>query len=921
MANRTINFFQRLRAALMKASGTENTVLRVRAVQTDGKRYNPVNHGVSMKKLDESPYMVNLLKPHPTENNAFELLIDADTLIESLEDAGLYDTVAANFRVSGNDLVYDRVKPDGTIIQAGVAISGLFSAESDTFYGSGVPDNGTGNDGDEYLDTTSGIIYQKESGVWVVKKDLNTLDNQIASEVPFDPTGTAFDSGSTDVDKALKEAGSRVQDLETELIDHETRISANEAVAHSHSNKAILDTYTQTEADLADAVTKKHIHANAEALNSVINSESVDKYLSGTTEYVPIHMTLVELRNYTGNANKCVIHYNGTAGVAVRDDSIVSDNIGTQWIDGSSRGWRRIYEYIIPEYFGSPSNGVNDDSVHFKNALQFCADNNAKFITIGSKYLINNNIDIILNENTNLDIDFGSSEIELNNSSINIGQSPVEYLATTFISEPTKGDPSININDVTGISKGDLVEITSPALTQLSMSVYHYYVVSEVIGNDVYIEGSVISDINSQQIIDDGQSGSISVKFYKLAKKVTILNGSIKHNNTTGGIQGVYIKSVNTVNLFNVDNYGNTRYQIYLQYYGFIKADSITFKDFGYKSGNSGYVNDSGSPDGLSYGYGIEIAKGFLCKIENCIGERGWHTVDASRGAMHTHITNCIFLRNSYGVSAHEGAWELKVLNCTFDGNLGIIGGRCAYLSVIGCRFLNQIGSAISYSGENISVHIESNLFDYRNNLFSAGSSALYRSDTLLNNAGAMSQYIERTFVFNRNRIIGEARVYVGFFGEYTTGSLIVKDNDFSFGGHIYNLRAMGKVIVSGNKFDKIPQIACSISLGNGGQYILLSNNEHLNDVDTFSNSALFQFNGTTTTDPTINIFENKSRCNYLIRLGAGTLITNCIGNTNFTNRLSYDSGTIINAINNCFKFSISNITTVTNSVNNNVLT
>ena len=70
----------------MKASGTENTVLRVRAVQTDGKRYNPVNHGVSMKKLDESPYMVNLLKPHPTENNAFELLIDADTLIESLED-------------------------------------------------------------------------------------------------------------------------------------------------------------------------------------------------------------------------------------------------------------------------------------------------------------------------------------------------------------------------------------------------------------------------------------------------------------------------------------------------------------------------------------------------------------------------------------------------------------------------------------------------------------------------------------------------------------------------------------------------------------------------------------------------------------------------------------------------------------------
>ena len=42
----------------------------------------------------------------------------------------------------------------------------------------------------------------------------------------------------------------------------------------------------------------------------------------------------------------------------------------------------------------------------------------------------------------------------------------------------------------------------------------------------------------------------------------------------------------------------------------------------------------------------------------------------------------------------------------------------------------------------------------------------------------------------------------------------------------------------------------------------------------------------------------------------------------NFRDHYEGDNwGTIINAINNCFKFSISNITTVTNSVNNNVLT
>lgn len=38
------------------------------------------------------------------------------------------------------------------------------------------------------------------------------------------------------------------------------------AKSHEHDNKALLDTYTQTEANLADAVAKKHSHANATEL-------------------------------------------------------------------------------------------------------------------------------------------------------------------------------------------------------------------------------------------------------------------------------------------------------------------------------------------------------------------------------------------------------------------------------------------------------------------------------------------------------------------------------------------------------------------------------------------------------------------------------------------------------------------------------
>lgn len=39
--------------------------------------------------------------------------------------------------------------------------------------------------------------------------------------------------------------------------------------AHEHENKALLDTYTQTEANLADAVAKKHEHENADELDLI----------------------------------------------------------------------------------------------------------------------------------------------------------------------------------------------------------------------------------------------------------------------------------------------------------------------------------------------------------------------------------------------------------------------------------------------------------------------------------------------------------------------------------------------------------------------------------------------------------------------------------------------------------------------------
>lgn len=47
------------------------------------------------------------------------------------------------------------------------------------------------------------------------------------------------------------------------------RVQVLEAATHTHANKALLDTYTQTEANLSDAVAKKHEHSNLEVLEGI----------------------------------------------------------------------------------------------------------------------------------------------------------------------------------------------------------------------------------------------------------------------------------------------------------------------------------------------------------------------------------------------------------------------------------------------------------------------------------------------------------------------------------------------------------------------------------------------------------------------------------------------------------------------------
>ncbi len=70
--------------------------------------------------------------------------------------------------------------------------------------------------------------------------------------------------------------------LHANTLDHSNSLDHSNAADHSHSNKATLDTYTQTEANLADAVTKKHANTDDHA-NSRANGRPVHATLANDT--------------------------------------------------------------------------------------------------------------------------------------------------------------------------------------------------------------------------------------------------------------------------------------------------------------------------------------------------------------------------------------------------------------------------------------------------------------------------------------------------------------------------------------------------------------------------------------------------------------------------------------------------------------
>ena len=103
----------------------------------------------------------------------------------------------------------------------------------------------------------------------------------------------------------------------------ETEVQTALNKAHEHANKALLDTYDQTNANIKDAVSKKHSHANAAELDKIATGDKAKWDATSTkVEGIAEGATKVEASTTEGN-----IKINGveTAVVTIATDIEVTE--------------------------------------------------------------------------------------------------------------------------------------------------------------------------------------------------------------------------------------------------------------------------------------------------------------------------------------------------------------------------------------------------------------------------------------------------------------------------------------------------------------------------------------------------------------------------------------------------------------------
>ena len=213
---------------------------------------------------DAKSYADGLAANYDASGAAAQALTDAKSYANGLNTAmdGRVDVLEASSHTHTNKTVLDGITSAKVKAWDAAKANAISSAKT---YADSL---NTAMDGRvNVLETSISTLVGEDTGKSVrsvsaeeVAKIVNGADTrydtlkEIADWIISDTTGSAQMANDISALKAIS-AGTRLVKLEN--------------VSHSHSNKDLLDTYTQTESNLADAVAKKHEHTNKAVLDGI----------------------------------------------------------------------------------------------------------------------------------------------------------------------------------------------------------------------------------------------------------------------------------------------------------------------------------------------------------------------------------------------------------------------------------------------------------------------------------------------------------------------------------------------------------------------------------------------------------------------------------------------------------------------------
>ena len=417
----------------------------------------------------------------------------------------------------------------------------------------------------------------------------------------------------------------------------------------------------------------------------------------------------------------------------------------------------KLREWVSPEDAGAVGDGVSDDGPALQMALQYASDTGVPFrAKSGAKYRVGSAISVDRRGTAKpLSMDFQKSEVHMDGVGATLAGWRDPYLTTGFLAYPKWGDTKLNLVSAAGMLPGDIILIESPAFVNHTVRCEHYYVVREVSGNTVWIEGTVPCDINPQQVVDSGASGPIVVTARRQSPPLHLSNLSMTITDPKGAVTGLLIDGGSLVQVDGVITSGAARMHIYVMRSGYNTVVNSHFSKMGYLDQDDLYVNKPTQPDGLGYGYGLIHSRNARSAVQNCHGHFGWHTFDAARGEMDITYQGCSAKHNAYAYSLHEGAWRVRYTDCAVDGGLGFTVGRGIDVSIRGAKGTNLRSHGVSYGEGMVSLVVE-------DSSFSVASEArvtfrpLYRDPTPpVSKAGSTSSGRPTMFKASRNEAVG----------------------------------------------------------------------------------------------------------------------------------------------------------------------